>query len=337
MRTMKAIQVERPGAEFQLVEKQVPEPGENEILMKVEACGVCRGDAIPQLGHFPGIKYPITPGHEVVGIIEKIGGSNEDEKHWKVGERVGVGWHGGHCSKCAACRRGEYKACKNSMVTGLSLDGGYAEYMIARKEVLVSIPDDISPVEAAPLLCAGRTTFSALQESKAKGGELVAIHGMGGLGHLAVQYAARLGFKTAVLSRGKEKEELSYKLGAHYYFDTEAVNAGEELMKLGGAKVILATAPNGKAISGLVSGLGMDGEIIIVAGTGDMIQFPAMSLLMAQKTIRGWTGGNPEDALKFSVLWDIKPMVEVFPLEKAKKAFDKMMNSKVKFRSVLKM
>ncbi len=334
MSTMKAVQVKCPGADFELVNLEIPEPAENEVLIKVEACGICHGDVIPKLGHFPGIKYPIVPGHEVVGIITKTGSGI---KNWKVGQRVGVGWHAGHCLECAACLRGDFKACKNSLTTGLSVDGGYAEYAVIRNEVIVSIPDDLASVEAAPLLCAGRTTFGALQNCVAKGGELVAIQGMGGLGHLAVQYAVRLGFKTAVLSRGKYKEELSYKLGAHLYIDTETSNAAEELMKLGGAKVILCTAPNGQAISSLIGGLGHNGEIIIVAGTGDMIQFSAMQLLMEQRSIKGWTGGDPQETINFSSLWNIEPMVEVFPLEKVQEAFDRMMNSEVRFRSVLKM
>lgn len=334
MPTMKAIQVKCPGADFELVNLEIPEPGKKEVLIKVEACGICHGDTIPKLGHFPGIKYPIVPGHEIVGIIEKMGAGI---KNWEVGQRVGVGWHAGHCLECADCIRGDFKACKNSLTTGLSVNGGYAEYAVIRNEVIVSIPDDIPSVEAAPLLCAGRTTFGALQNCNAKGGELVAIQGMGGLGHLAVQYSVRLGFKTAVLSRGKDKEELSYKLGAHIYIDTETSNAAEELAKLGGAKVILCTAPDGQAISGLVTGLCHNGEIIIVAGTGDMIQVPAMLMLMEQRSIKGWTGGDPQETVDFSSLWDIKPMVEVFPLEKAQEAFDRMMSSKVRFRSVLKM
>lgn len=334
MPSMKAMQVKCPGADFELVTLEIPEPGEKEVQIKVEACGICHGDVIPKQGHFPGIKYPIVPGHEVVGIIQKTGAGI---KNWKVGQRVGVGWHAGHCLECADCIKGNFKACKKSQTTGLTIDGGYAEYAIIRNEVLVSIPEDLSSIEAAPLLCAGRTTFGALRDCKAKGGELVAIQGMGGLGHLAVQYAVRLGFKTAVLSRGKDKEEMSYKLGAHIYIDTETSNAAEELAKLGGAKVILCTAPNGQAISGLLPGLGYDGEIIIVAGTGDMIQVPAMQMLMEQRSIKGWTGGDPQETVDFSSLWDIKPMVEVFPLEKAQEAFDRMMSAKVRFRAVLKM
>ena len=279
MSLMKAIRISSPGADFELVQMEVPEPGNNEVLIKVEACGVCHGDVMAKEGHMPGIKYPIIPGHEVVGIIEKIGpplgGSGGPlVTKWKVGQRVGVGWHGSHCNQCTACRKGDFGACENSLTTGLHLDGGYAEYMIARTEVIINIPDELNSVEAAPLLCAGRTTFGALQSSGAKGGDLVAIHGLGGLGHLAVQYAVKLGYKTVVLSRGREKEELAYKLGAHVYIDTDKGDAAKQLLGLGGARVILCTAPNGKAVSDLIQGLGRNGQAIIVIGGRDMIQFP---------------------------------------------------------------
>ena len=331
---MKAIQVSSPGADFELIQKEIPEPGNNEVLIKVEACGICHGDSIAKQGHFPGIKYPIIPGHEVVGIVDKIGPMVTS---WEVGQRVGVGWHGGHCNQCSACHKGDFGACEKSLTTGIHIDGGYAEYMIARPEAMVSIPEELNAVEAAPLLCAGRTTFGALQHSGAKGGDLVAIHGLGGLGHLAVQYAVKLGFKTIVLSRGKEKEALAYKLGAHGYIDTDAGDAVKQLIKLGGARVILCTAPNGKAIAELIPGLGRNGEAIIVAGAIDMMQIPPMLLLGGQRSIKGFVSGNIEDTLKFSVLTKVIPMVEVFPLEQVALAYEKMMTSKVHFRSVLKM
>jgi D-arabinose 1-dehydrogenase-like Zn-dependent alcohol dehydrogenase len=334
MKLMKAIQVSSPGADFELIQKEIPEPGNNEVLIKVEACGICHGDSIAKQGHFPGIKYPIIPGHEVVGIVDKIGPMVTS---WEVGQRVGVGWHGGHCNQCSACHKGDFGACEKSLTTGIHIDGGYAEYMIARPEAMVSIPEELNAVEAAPLLCAGRTTFGALQHSGAKGGDLVAIHGLGGLGHLAVQYAVKLGFKTIVLSRGKEKEALAYKLGAHGYIDTDAGDAVKQLIKLGGARVILCTAPNGKAIAELIPGLGRNGEAIIVAGAIDMMQIPPMLLLGGQRSIKGFVSGNIEDTLKFSVLTKVIPMVEVFPLEQVALAYEKMMTSKVHFRSVLKM
>jgi D-arabinose 1-dehydrogenase-like Zn-dependent alcohol dehydrogenase len=333
MKLMKAVQVSSPGAEFEIIEKEIPEPVNNEVLIKVEACGICHGDAIAKEGYFPGIKYPIILGHEVVGVVEKTG---PIVTIWKAGQRVGVGWHGGHCHECAACRRGEFGACEKSLTTGIHIDGGYAEYMIARPEAIVSIPDELNSINAAPILCAGRTTFGALKHSGAQGGDLVAIHGLGGLGHLAVQYAVKLGFKTVVLSRGRTKEELAYKLGAHAYIATDTGDAAKELTKLGCARVILCTAPNGKAISDLLPGLGRNGQAIIITGTRDMIQVPAGLLLGGQRSIRGFVTGNIPDAIHFSLLTKIIPMVEVFPLEQVKLAYEKMMSGKVHFRSVLK-
>ena len=256
--------------------------------------------------------------------------------NWKAGQRVGVGWHGGHCFHCSACRKGEFGACEHSLVTGLSIDGGYAEYMVIGEEVPALIPDELSSAEAAPLLCAGRTTFSALQSCRAKGGDLVAIHGLGGLGHLAVQYAVKLGFKTVVLSRGTQKEELAYKLGAHKYIDTSAVDAVKELQKMGGAQMILGTAPNSKAIAQMIGGLKANGEYIIVTGVSDMMEISPSILLRGGRSIRGWVGGNLEDTIRFSTLVGVTPMVEVFPLEQAAAAYEKMMSSKVHFRAVLK-
>ena len=268
-----------------------------------------------------------------MGIVNKCGSA---VLNWKVGQRVGVGWHGGHCHQCSACRKGDFGACKQSLTTGLHIDGGYAEYMIASAEVMVSIPDELSSVDAAPLLCAGRTTFGALKQSGARGGDLVAIHGLGGLGHLAVQYAVQLGFKTVVLSRGKSKQELAYKLGAHVYINTDEGDAAKQLIKLGGARVILCTAPNGKAISELIPGLGRNGQAIIVTGARDPMQIPPMLLLGGEKSIKGFVTGNMEDAIRFSVLTGIIPMVEVFPMEQVALAYEKMMSAKVHFRSVLK-
>ena len=256
---------------------------------------------------------------------------------WKTGQRVGVGWHGGHCFQCSACRRGEFWACEKTLTTGLSSDGGYAEYMTARAEVLVDIPEELSSVEAAPLLCAGSTSFGALRNSGAQGGDLVAIHGFGGLGHLALQYAVRLGFRTAVLSRGREKEELARKLGAHAFIDTSSTDAAKELKKMGGARVILCLAPDSKAIAQLVGGLCRGGQAIIVSYANEPMQFPPALLMRGGQSIRGWVGGNMADTLSFSMLFKVVPMVEVFPLEQAALAFEKMMSGKVHFRSVLKM
>ncbi len=334
MPMMRAVQVSEPGAGLELVNREIPEPGDNEVLIRVEACGICRGDALAKEGHWPGIKYPIIPGHEVVGVVEAVG---SQAKGWKIGQRVGVGWHGGHCFQCSACRRGDFLACGHSLTTGLSIDGGYAEYMVARSEALVGIPDKLTPVETAPLLCAGRTTFGALQNCGARAGELVAIHGLGGLGHLAVQYSAKLGFQTAVLSRGREKEELAYKLGAHIYIDTNATDAVKELKELGGARVILGTAPSSKAISELIGGLSRNGKMIIVTGVSEPLHFSPSLLLAGSRSVSGWVAGSIEEAVRFSMLFGVVPVVEVFPLEQAALAFEKMMTSKVHFRSVLRM
>ncbi len=334
MARMKAIQIEKPGGDFKLVEIELPQPRENEVLVKVEACGVCHGDAIVKDGTFPGLSYPRIPGHEVIGTIAKLGSGVEG---WALGKRVGIGWHGGHCFKCPACMRGDFWACEHSLTTGISVDGGYAEYMIARFEVLISIPEELSSVEGAPLLCAGRTTFAALRSSNARAGDLVAIQGLGGLGHLAVQYAARMGFRTIVLSRGRDKESLAYKLGAHEYVDAQAAEPAKELKRMGGAKVILCTAPNAQAISGAIGGLGRNGQAVIVAAGREPLQIPAGLLIGAGRSIVGSGAGEPGDAIKFSVLTKVIPMVEVFPLEQAAQAYEKMMSAKVHFRSVLKM
>jgi D-arabinose 1-dehydrogenase-like Zn-dependent alcohol dehydrogenase len=331
---MKAIQIEKPGGDFKLVEIELPQPRENEVLVKVEACGVCHGDAIVKDGTFPGLSYPRIPGHEVIGTIAKLGSGVEG---WALGKRVGIGWHGGHCFKCPACMRGDFWACEHSLTTGISVDGGYAEYMIARFEVLISIPEELSSVEGAPLLCAGRTTFAALRSSNARAGDLVAVQGLGGLGHLAVQYAARMGFRTVVLSRGRDKESLAYKLGAHEYVDAQAAEPAKELKRMGGAKVILCTAPNAQAISGAIGGLGRNGQAVIVAAGREPLQIPAGLLIGAGRSIVGSGAGEPGDAIKFSVLTKVIPMVEVFPLEQAAQAYEKMMSAKVHFRSVLKM
>jgi 2-desacetyl-2-hydroxyethyl bacteriochlorophyllide A dehydrogenase len=330
---MKAIQVKSAGANFELVTKEIPEPKANEVLIKVEACGVCHGDALVKEGRYPGLQYPRTPGHEVIGVIEQLGSKSQN---WKVGQRVGVGWRGGYCYSCHACRRGEFWACENPLSTGISVDGGYAEFMVARMEALNTIPDELSSVQAAPLLCAGATTLGALKNCVAKGGDLVAIHGLGGLGHLALQFAVRLGLDTLVLSRGKEKQMLARELGAHHYIDTDAVNAAEELMKLGGARVILCTAPNSKAIAELVNGLSRNGQMIIITFVNEPMQILPVLLMRSVRSISGWVGGNIGETLRFSILTKVVPMVEVYPLEQAPLAFERMMTAKVRFRAVLK-
>ena len=334
MELMHAAQVAEPGADLAMVQIEIPQPRDHEVLIKVEACGVCHGDAIPSIGKFPGLSYPRVPGHEVVGTIAKRGAA---VTAWGVGTRVGVGWSGGYCMSCEPCAQGDYGNCEDPWTTGLSVDGGYAEYMVARASASVHIPSALSSVDAAPILCAGGTTFSALKDSGARGGDIVAIHGIGGLGHLAIQYASRLGFTTVALSRGRGKEELARQLGAHHYIDTDATDAAKELQALGGAKIILATAPNVKAISGLVGGLGQGGQLIIVAGVNEPMQVFPGQLFRGDRSIKGWHGRRPGDALDFSVRFNVMPMIETFPLAQAAEAFDKMMTAKVHFRCVLTM
>jgi len=330
---MKAVQISAPGSGFELVAREIPKPGENDVLIMVEACGICHGDAIVKEGHFPGIQYPRIPGHEVIGIVSETGAH---AGNWKKGQRVGVGWYGGYCLECTACLSGNFEECENTLTTGISTDGGYAEYMTAHSEALVAIPEELDSVEGAPLICAGRTTFGALRGSIARAGDLVAIQGLGGLGHIAVQFANRMGFKTVAVSRGKDKEALAYRLGAHIFIDSTACDTAAELKKMGGARVILGTAPSGKSISGIFGGLARGGQLIIVAVPRDTIQIhPGM--LFGGGTLGGSVGGSIEEALNFSVLTKVTPMVEVFPLEKAAEAYEKMMSSKVLFRSVLKM
>jgi propanol-preferring alcohol dehydrogenase len=333
MPTMKAIQISAPGADFKRVNREIPAPKDGEVLIKVQACGVCHGEAVIKGGHFPGLTYPRIPGHEVIGVINKVGPGVTD---WKAGQRVGVGWHGGHCFKCPACKRGDFGACENSLTTGITIDGGYAEYMAARSEVLLKIPDELDSYEGAPLLCAGRTVFGALKYCGARGGDLVAIHGIGGLGHLAIQYSVKLGFKTIALSRGTDKKDLSLKLGAHGYLDTGTGTAVKELMKMGGARVILSTAPDSKSIAGLIDGMGRNGQMIIVAAPQDMMQFHPGLLMRGDRSISAWVGGTMEDAVNFSLLCHVNPMIEIFPLEQAAVAFEKMMSARVRFRAVLK-
>ena len=331
---MRAMQVERPGGEFVAVERDVPSPGEHDVLIRVEACGVCHGDAIVKEGQFPTFRYPRVPGHEVVGTIAHVGAR---VRGWSNGQRIGVGWHGGHCFQCAACRAGFFGGCEQALTTGISSDGGYAEYMLARSDALVSIPDELASIDAAPLLCAGSTTLAAIKSSRAKGGELIAIHGLGGLGHLATQWAAKLGLRVCVLSRGKDKEELARTLGARHFIDTDMADGAEELTALGGAKVIVCTAPNSQAIAALTQGLGRDGELIIITFVSEPLHLSPSALMRGSRTIRGWVGGNMEDALRFGVLTGTRPIVEAFPLADASHAYERMMTSKVRLRAVLTM
>ncbi len=332
---MKAVQVPKAGADFKIVEMEKPTPKDNEVLIKVEACGICHSDNFVKQGGFPGLEYPRVPGHEVVGIVEKVG---KDVKNWKKGQRVGVGWHGGHCFTCEQCRRGNFINCENAKVCGISYDGGYAEYMSAPQEAVASIPKELSSEEAAPLLCAGITVYNAMRNSNIRPGDVVAIQGIGGLGHLAVQYANKMGMRTVALSHSDDKKKLAKDLGAHHYINSKKDDAVKELQKLGGAKLIVATAPHADAISAVIDGLGVDGQLICIGATGDAMEVSPMQLLQQRKSVSGWPSGtaiDSEDTLNFSAMTNTKPMIETYKLDDVEKAFKRMMDNKARFRVVL--
>jgi D-arabinose 1-dehydrogenase-like Zn-dependent alcohol dehydrogenase len=334
---MKAAQIPKPGGDFQIVEREIPKPGAGQVLIKVQACGICHSDVLTKEGAWPGIEYPRVPGHEVAGIIDELGAGVSE---WKKGQRVGVGWHGGQDGTCLSCRRGDFRNCRNLPVTGISYDGGYQQYMVASVEALVAIPDGLSDVEAAPLLCAGITTYNALRHSGAMPGDLVAVLGIGGLGHLGIQFANKFGYKVAAIGRGSENAALAKKLGASVYIDSQSTKAAEALQKLGGAQVILATAPSSKAMSELVDGLGPNGKLMVVGATFDPIEVTPIQLIVGSKTIQGWAGGIPadsEDTLRFAELTGVRPMIETYPLEKAAEAYARMMSGNAQFRVVLTM
>lgn len=335
MQTMRAIEIEKAGADFVLVEREIPQPGPDEILIKVEACGVCHSDSFVKEGTFPGIEYPRIPGHEVIGRVVKCG---KNITLWTKDQRVGIGWHGGHCLECEACRRGEFIHCRNAKVTGIHFDGGYAEYLVASAEAIVKIPEELKSIEAAPLLCAGVTTFNALRNSSATPGSVVAVLGIGGLGHLAIQYANKLGYKVVAISQGNKKKRLAKNLGAHHYINSKKKSVTEELQKLGGANVILVTAPNSRAMSAAIDGLNIKGTMIIIGVTNDPIKVSPSQLVSGQKSIKGWPSGDAkasEDTLSFSSLQDIRPKIETYPLERASEAYQQMITNKALFRAVL--
>jgi len=335
--TMKVAQVPSPGADFQIVEREIPDPGPRHVRIKVQACGVCHSDVLTKEGAWPGIQYPRAPGHEVAGIIDVLG---DGVSEWKKGQRVGVGWHGGHDGTCLSCRRGDFGNCQNMKIPGISYDGGYQEYMVAPVEALVAMPDSLTDVEAAPLLCAGITTFNALRHSGALLSDLVAVQGIGGLGHLGIQFASKCGYNVAAIGRGPENAALAKKLGANVYIDSKATNAAEELQKLGGAKAILATAPSSKAMSELINGLGPNGRLMVIGATFDPIEVTPVQLITGSRTIQGWASGTPtdsEDTLRFAELTGVRPMIETYPLEKAAEAFARMMSGNAQFRVVLTM
>ena len=334
---MKVAQVPTPGADFQIVEREIPEPGVGHVRIKVQACGVCHSDALTKEGSWPGIQYPRVPGHEVVGIIDEAGAGVSE---WTMGQRVGVGWHGGHDGTCIACRRGDFGNCHNMKIAGISYDGGYQQYMVAPAEALVAIPESLNDTEAAPLLCAGITTFNALRHSGASPGDLVAVQGIGGLGHLGIQFANKFGYKVAAIGRGSENAPLAKQLGASVYIDSRATDAAEELQKLGGAQVILATAPNSKAMSELINGLGPNGKLMVIGAAFDPIEVTPVQLITGSRMIQGWASGTPtdsEDTLRFAELSGVRPMIETYPLERAAEAYARMMSGKAQFRVVLTM
>jgi D-arabinose 1-dehydrogenase-like Zn-dependent alcohol dehydrogenase len=335
--TMRVARVTKAGGDFELVECPIPVPGAGAVRIKVQACGVCHSDVFTKEGLWPGIQYPRVPGHEVAGVIDAIG---SDVPTWRKGQRVGVGWHGGQDNTCPSCRSGDFRNCLNLKVPGISYDGGYAQYMIAPTEALVAMPEGLTDIEAAPLLCAGITTYNALRHSGAMPGDLVAVLGVGGLGHLGIQYASKFGYKVAAIGRGAENAAVAKKLGAHVYIDSDGAAAAKVLQELGGAKVILATAPSSKAMSELIDGLGINGRLVVIGVSSDPIVVTPLQLIVGTRSIEGWVAGTPADSeatLKFSELTGVRPMIETYPLEKAAAAYARMMSGEAHFRVVLTM
>jgi D-arabinose 1-dehydrogenase-like Zn-dependent alcohol dehydrogenase len=337
MAKMRAVQVPRPGGPLELVERDIPEPAPGAVRIRVEACGICHSDSVTKEGLFPGIVYPRVPGHEVIGAVDALGANVAG---WKTGDRVGVGWHGGNCGYCDACRRGDAFACATeTLVTGITSDGGYADYMVAPATALARVPGELSAVEGAPLMCAGITTFNALRNSGARPGDLVAVLGLGGLGHLGVQFAAKLGFRTVGIARGADKAPLARQLGAHHYIDNAAGDPAAALMKLGGARLVLATATSGEAMSAVQGGLAANGTLLIV-GVPEALKVDPLPLILGRRAIKGWYSGtsiDSQETLAFSALTGVRSMNEVFPLERAAEAYDRMIGGRARFRVVLTM
>ena len=337
MPKMRAVQIGSPKGPLEIVEREVPQPGPGSVRIRVQACGVCHSDSLVKEGHWPGLQYPRVPGHEVIGIVDAVG---EGALPWKPGQRVGVGWHGGHCFVCDPCRRGNFILCQVEKITGISYDGGYAEYVVVPAEAVAGIPDDLPADEAAPLLCAGITVYNSLRNAGARAGDLVAVQGIGGLGHLGIQYARQMGFRTVAIGRGGDKEALVKQLGAHQYIDSDAGAPAAALKALGGAAVILATAPDSRAISALVDGLGPDGKLVIVGAGLEPLSITPLQLIFTRRTVRGWPSGtakDSEDTLQFSSLSGVRPMIERYPLEKVAEAYDQMISGRARFRVVLTM
>ena len=334
---MKAVQISKPGGNFEVVERPIPQPARGQIRIKVEACGICHSDELVKEGHWPGLQYPRVPGHEIAGRVDAVG---PDVTQWKPGQRVGVGWHGGHCFVCDPCRRGDFMNCKNGKVTAIDFDGGYQEYMVAPAEAVALIPEELPAAEAAPLLCAGITVYNPLRNCDARPGDLVAVQGIGGLGHLGIQYARQMGFRTVAIGRGGDKQALAMKLGAHAYIDTNAGPPAQALQKMGGAQLILATAPDSKSMSALFDGLGPRGTLMVVGAGMEPLTITPLQLIMGSKSVRGWASGTAkesQDTLEFSALSGVRPMIERYPLEKAADAYDQMISGRARFRVVLTM
>jgi len=337
MARMKVAQVSKAGGPFEMVERDIPAPGPGQVRIKVEACGICHSDALVKNAVYPGLQLPRVPGHEISGRIDAVGAGVAP---WRPGQRVGVGWHGGHCFVCDACRRGDFILCQNEKITGISFDGGYGEYTIVPAEAVASIPDSLSADEAAPLLCAGITVFNSMRNSGTRAGDLVAVQGIGGLGHLGVQFARQMGFQTVAIGRGSDKESLAKKLGAHAYIDAGSTDAADELQKLGGARLILATAPDAKSISGILGGLAGNGKLLVVGVPFEPISVSVMQIVGRKNAIQGWPSGSSidsEDTLRFSALSGVRPMIEKYPLPKVNEAFEQMSSGRVRFRVVLTM
>jgi D-arabinose 1-dehydrogenase-like Zn-dependent alcohol dehydrogenase len=336
MAKMRVVQVGKAKGPFELVEREIPEPGAGQVRIKVQACGVCHSDVYTKEGLFPGIDYPRVPGHEVAGIVDALGAGVAG---WRVGERAGVGWHGGHCGYCDSCRRGDFVACLIArQVTGINFDGGYADFLVAPSGALAHIPDEISPVDAAPLMCAGVTTFNSLRNSGTRPGDLVAVLGVGGLGHLGVQFAAKMGFKTVAIARGKDKGDLAKKLGAHHYIDSQTQDPAVELTRLGGARLILSTVTSGKAVNAVLGGLGLNGKLLVLGAADEPLQVPAALLIGGRRSVQGWPSGSSidsQDTLGFAAVQGVRPMTEIFPLERAQQAYERMMSGQARFRVVL--
>lgn len=334
---MTVAQISKAGGDFEIVEREIPNPEAGQVRIKVQACGVCHSDSITKEGLLPGITYPRVPGHEIVGAIDELGAG---VTQWKKAQRVGVGWHGGQDNTCSSCRRGDFGTCANLKICGISYDGGYQEYMVAPVEALAAMPESLNAAEAGPLMCAGVTTFNALRHSGAMPSDLVAVQGIGGLGHLGIQFAKNFGYRVAAVGRGPENAALAKKLGAHDYIDSAATDAAAELQKLGGARAILATAPNAKAMSSLIGGLAANGVLMVVGAPSEPMEVSAIQLIFGRRRIQGWPSGIPtdsEDTLRFAELTGVRPMVETYPLEKAAEAYARMMSGKAQFRVVLTM